>query len=153
MQKITSHTVVFSNGKEENPYGKKSKIIQKCTLSQNQQFITVDDSDCSNTEERVTKLRELVDQLSTKIVLVGSRMGGYVSTVVANSKPVDGLFLIAPALYMPDYAVQEYEPLTKNITVRHGWEDDIIPFNNPFGFVSRSNTLAAMMRTAGFWRL
>ena len=36
-----------------------------------------------------------------RLILVGSSMGGYVSTVASVSLKPAGLFLMAPAFYMP----------------------------------------------------
>ncbi len=64
-------------------------------------------------------------------------MGGYVSMVVANEQPVAGLFLMAPALWMPaeEYTVQSYQPKTANIEITHGVYDDIVPYENSIRFV------------------
>ena len=54
-------------------------------------------------------------------------MGGYVSTVASQSMAVQGLFLMAPALYMPGYAVQEPAPGAPETCVVFGWRDAVIP--------------------------
>jgi predicted esterase YcpF (UPF0227 family) len=131
---MKSLTVIFSHGKEGSPFGTKSKVIKACTLQRGQAFKSIDYSDCSSVEERVVKLKVAINNTKGSVVLVGSSLGGYVSTIVANEFEIDGLFLIAPALYMSDYAIQEYLPLTNHVTVRHGWKDEIIPYENSVRF-------------------
>lgn len=67
-------------------------------------------------------------------MLVGSSMGAYVSTVAAEIIKPKGLFLIAPAFYLPGYARTEFKPTTANIEVFHGWEDDVVPPENAWRF-------------------
>lgn len=133
-------TVIFSHGKEGSPFGAKSKVIKSSTIQRGQAFKSINYSDCNSVEDRVEKLKTSISNTKGSILLVGSSMGGYVSTVVANELEIDGLFLIAPALYMPDYAIQEYSPRTTHITVRHGWNDEIIPFENSIRFSKGNRT-------------
>ena len=59
-------------------------------------------------ETRVAMLdRRLADETSA-VILAGSSMGGYVSTVAASKRPVSGLFLLAPALHMPGCLTGEF---------------------------------------------
>lgn len=77
---------------------------------------------------------ELVKSNNSPIILAGSSMGGYVSTVVSSLIPCTGLFLIAPALYMPNYSVQSYQCNAEAVYLRHGWNDDIIPVEHSIRF-------------------
>lgn len=129
-----SLTVIFSHGKEGCPCGTKANVIKSSTTKGAQVFKSIDYSDCNSVEDRVSKLKKSVVNTKGRIVLVGSSMGGYVSTVVACELKIDGLFLIAPALYMSGYTIQKYSPLTEAIAVRHGWNDEIIPFENAIKF-------------------
>jgi len=51
------------------------------------------------------------------MVLVGSRMGGYVSTVASPQLEVDSLFLMAPAYYLLGYAIQDPAPRATQATI------------------------------------
>ncbi|MDA8693288.1 hypothetical protein N9L92_04430 [Saprospiraceae bacterium] len=126
--------VIFSHGKEGSPYGSKSKIIEEVTNNFNMRFTTVDYTECKDVNERVAKLNKIVSNNQNDLILVGSSMGGYVSAVCSNKYKTSGLFLIAPALYLEGYKIQEYKSKAKNIAVRHGWADDIIPIENSFKF-------------------
>jgi len=60
-------------------------------------------------------------------VLIGSSMGGYVATAAASRVGARGLFLLAPALFMPGYGEYMPDPLPDVPTmIVHGWHDDIV---------------------------
>jgi predicted esterase len=54
-------------------------------------------------------------------------MGGYVSTVVSQTLKPAGLFLMAPAFYMPGYAVQNPQSGAARTCMVFGWQDEVIP--------------------------
>jgi predicted esterase len=61
-------------------------------------------------------------------------MGGHVATAAAAAVNAVGLFVLAPAYYMP-----EYEDLTPQapdipIVIVHGWRDEIVPVENSIRF-------------------
>ena len=72
-----------------------------------------------------------------QLVLVGSSMGGYVSTVASTDLTVAGLFLLAPAFYLPGYAKQDLEPGANKTMIIHGWRDDVVPVQNSITFAQR----------------
>jgi pimeloyl-ACP methyl ester carboxylesterase len=80
--------------------------------------------------DRVAKLIDLGKKLDAPMVLVGSSMGGHVSAAAASELKPRGLFLLAPAFYMPGY--EEYTP--QNVVcptaIVHGWHDAIVPVEN-----------------------
>jgi len=45
-----------------------------------------------------------------------------------------GLFLIAPAFYLPSYQCTEFKPHADRIEVFHGWQDDVVPPENVWRF-------------------
>ena len=126
--------IIFSHGKESGPWG--SKITKLANIGKTQGF-TVDSIDYSgidSPDERVNKLNNYLASETQPYILVGSSMGGYVSLVATQtnqtltqtlSQPI-GLFLLAPALFMPDYQQQTYTTTFNNIEIVHGWSDDII---------------------------
>ena len=59
-------------------------------------------------------------------------MGGYVSLVASEKVNANGVFLLAPALFMPGYQRQIYSGI--NIEIVHGWSDDIILPENSIKF-------------------
>ena len=131
--------VVFSHGKESGPMGSKIQRLMAEAKRFGLNTISVDYRNCAMASERVTLLNDTLKQLDIlpqQIVLVGSSMGGYVSTVVANNLPVAGLFLMAPALWMPaeEYTVQSYQPQTSKVEITHGINDEVVPCENSIRF-------------------
>ena len=131
--------VVFSHGKESGPMGTKIQRLMAEAERFGLNTISVDYRNCAMACERVALLNDTLKQLDTlpqHIVLVGSSMGGYVSTVVANNLPVAGLFLMAPALWMPaeEYTVQSYQPQTSKVEITHGINDEVVPHENSVRF-------------------
>ena len=80
-------------------------------------------------EERVKQLLRW-SRVISKSFLVGSSMGGYVATVAAETLKPKGLFLLAPAFYLPGYRQTDFKPPTDRTLVFHGWRDDIVPPEN-----------------------
>ena len=131
--------IIFSHGKESGPYGSKIKRLMDIAEECNIPSISVDYRECANADKRIALLKDTIIRSgvpSTRIVLVGSSMGGYVSTVVANEMNVAGLFLMAPALWMPaeEYSVQTYHSKTTHIEIIHGLRDDVVPHENSIRF-------------------
>ena len=131
--------VVFSHGKESGPMGSKIQRLMAEAKRFGLNTISVDYRNCAMASERVTLLNDTLKQLDIlpqQIVLVGSSMGGYVSTVVANNLPVAGLFLMAPALWMPaeEYTIQSYQPQTSKVEIIHGINDEVVPCENSIRF-------------------
>lgn len=136
--------IIFSHGKESGPNGKKIQLLSKVASNLGFETDSIDYRGMYDVKERVALLEKtLMDLGEEEVILVGSSMGGYVATVVASKFPVLGLFLMCPALYMEDYDVQTYDVKTKNITIVHGWSDEVIPFNNSikFGLENSANVL------------
>ena len=133
-------TVIFSHGKESGPNGRKINMMRTVAENLGYKTISIDYSNIDDVTSRVSLLEETIDfQRKNDIVLVGSSMGGYVSTVVSNSTNITGLFLLAPALFMKDYPIQNYKPLASKVEIVHGWSDDIIPFENSVRFAKSNN--------------
>ena len=121
--------VYFAHGKESGPWGSKIRHLASIAEANGYEVVSPDYSALPDPEARVKHLLELLSQEpeTSNIVLVGSSMGGYVSTVVASSLPIKGLFLMAPALYIPSYSVQTYDPKSDHVYVVHGEHDEVIP--------------------------
>ena len=133
--------VVFSHGKESGPMGGKIKRLMAEAERYGLKTTSVDYRNCANADERAALLNETIKELDIppqQLILVGSSMGGYVSTVVANSLPVAGLFLMAPALWMPseEYTVQTYQPRASKVEIVHGINDETVPYENSIRFAT-----------------
>jgi alpha/beta superfamily hydrolase len=87
-----------------------------------------------NPELRVQQLLAMDWSGYEEIVLVGSSMGAYVATIAAETLMVKGLFLLAPAFYLPGYTQTEFTPPAERTRVIHGWQDTIVPPENAWRF-------------------
>lgn len=120
--------VVFSHGKESGPWGTKIKTLANVAKQHGYAVDSVDYTGMTNPDERAAKLLDLLQSESQPLILVGSSMGGYVSIVASVSIKCEGLFMLAPALYINGYEQQAFVSKAKHICTVHGNDDDVIPF-------------------------
>lgn len=126
--------VLFAHGKESGPWGSKIKHLASIAERLGAEVLSPDYSDLMDADLRVARLLALPLPTHDRLVLVGSSMGGYVSTVVSRNLKPAGLFLMAPAFYIPGYAVQDPEPVAKKTSVVFGWQDEVIPVEHGIRF-------------------
>lgn len=126
--------VLFAHGKESGPWGSKIQYLASIAERFGAHVLSPDYSDLADPDARVTRLLTLPLPEHDRLVLVGSSMGGYISTVTSQTMKPDALFLMAPAFYMPGYADQDPAPGTDNICIVFGWHDDVIPVEHGFRF-------------------
>ena len=119
--------VLFAHGKESGPWGSKIKHLAAIAERLGAQVLSPDYGDLPDPDARVARLRAMPLPVHDRLVLAGSSMGGYVSTVASQGMAAHGLFLMAPAFYMPGYAVQEPAPGAPATCVVFGWRDAVIP--------------------------
>jgi pimeloyl-ACP methyl ester carboxylesterase len=135
--KPQSPTVIFAHGKESGPQG--GKILAMAEVAQARGLLTrsIDYRGIDDPAARVEKCSQIIETLDVPPVLVGSSMGGYVSTAVAALHPVDCLFLLAPA-----FGIEGYPDITGPncpMEIVHGWRDDIVPCDNSIAFAAASS--------------
>lgn len=126
--------VVFSHGKESGPWGRKISSLAEVARSEGYEAHSVDYRGIDDPRRRVAKLVEFSKELSGDLVLVGSSLGGYVAVASASLLHARGVFLMAPALYIPGLPELRQSVLDCPATVVHGWRDDIIPFDHSVRF-------------------
>jgi len=129
-----SKIVVYNHGMNSIPWGEKALALAAVAKRQGYEFQSPDYRPGNDPELRVQQLLALDLSGYRQIVLVGSSMGAYVATVAAEIIRPQGLFLIAPAFYLPGYARTEFKPETTNIQVFHGWQDEVVPPENAWRF-------------------
>ncbi len=129
-------TVVFSHGKESGPWGSKITTLSNVAKDMGFAVESIDYRDLDCPEDRLERLKETITQKGNDVILVGSSMGGYVSLAAASEVSARGVFLMAPALYMPKYKVQNY-PYDGYVSVVHGWNDDVIPIENSMKYAQQ----------------
>jgi alpha-beta hydrolase superfamily lysophospholipase len=130
--------VYFAHGKESGPDGSKIRVLSDIALARGFQVESLDYRGMEDPDARVDKLlsRATEDPHET-LVLVGSSMGAYVSTVASTALRPAGLFLLAPALYLHGYANQDPAPGAGLTAVVHGWHDEVVPVDNAIRFARR----------------
>jgi pimeloyl-ACP methyl ester carboxylesterase len=123
-------TVVFSHGKESGPWG--SKILAMAEVAKAAGFAveSVDYQGMDDPVARVAKLLAVAPGYAKPLMLVGSSMGGHVSAVAAAPLKVRGLFLLAPAFYMPGFERHTPRDIPCASSIVHGWQDEIVPVEN-----------------------
>ena len=134
-------TVVFAHGRESGPWGTKIRALAKVAEQRGCRVVSRDDSDNRDPELRVTRLVDEVKAIEGPVVLVGSSMGGYVATVASQVLRPVGLFLMAPAFGLPGYANQTPLPISRELTVVHGWDDDVAPLEPVLAFAKQHQAM------------
>lgn len=130
--------VLFAHGKESGPWGGKIRHLADIAQRHGAAVLSPDYSDLLSPADRVRRLEGLELPARSKLVLVGSSMGGFVSVAAAARLRPDGLFLMAPAVGMPTYP--EPAPLpepTPPLCLVLGWRDDVIPVDTGIEFARR----------------
>lgn len=127
-------TIVFSHGQESGPWGTKIRAMAERARGLGCAVDSVDYQGIADPSGRVSKLVEECAHIDDKLILVGSSMGGHVATAAAERLGAAGLFVLAPAYYMPGYEELTPVPPSIPICLVHGWHDDIVPVENSIRF-------------------
>ncbi|MGB5490609.1 MAG: alpha/beta fold hydrolase [Woeseiaceae bacterium] len=127
-------TVVFSHGQESGPWGTKIRSMAERAKSLGCSVESIDYQGIADPSERVLKLVSECRDIEDRLILVGSSMGGHVATAAAEELRAVGLFVLAPAYYMPGYEALTPTPPSLPICLVHGWHDDIVPVENSIRF-------------------
>jgi len=122
--------VVFSHGKGSGPWGNKITAMAEMAKSEGFEVESVDYQGIEDPAERVNRLLTFCKDLRGSLVLVGSSLGGHVATTASRLLQARGLFLLAPAFYMPGYEQHTPKPAECPMTIVHGWRDDVVPVEN-----------------------
>ena len=130
--------VCFSHGKESGPWGTKIAAMADLARDRGLDVESIDYRGMDDPAARVAKLVAHCAPLGRPLVLVGSSMGGHVAAAASAQLPdVRGLFLIAPAFFIPGYEALTPEPRAGQITIVHGWRDDVVPAANSIRFAAQ----------------
>jgi len=124
----------FIHGKESGPGGSKLAALSSVALDDGWQ---VSHLDYSHTTDPIVRLEQLLTACSGEerpLLLVGSSMGGWVAAEAAERLGVRGVFLIAPAVYTAGYPNQEPLVRGERTEIVHGWNDEVIPYENAVRF-------------------
>lgn len=134
------YQVIFSHGKESGPWGTKIKRLAATAQALGCSVESVDYTDTMDPDARAARLQQhLQGRDLDKVILVGSSMGGYVALQAAKTSPVRAVFVLAPAIFMPGYEHTAPSERIENLTMVHGWNDDIIPVEHSIRFAGEQH--------------
>jgi predicted esterase len=126
--------VYFSHGQESGPWGTKIRAMAETVKALGCRAESVDYQGMADPTARVKKLIAECRGVREPMILVGSSMGGHVATAAAQKVNAAGLFVLAPAYYMPEF--EDLTPAAPDIpiVIVHGWRDDVVPVDNSIRF-------------------
>jgi alpha/beta superfamily hydrolase len=124
---------LFSHGKDSEPWNEKNLCLAEVAKQQAYAVESIDYRNTNNPSERLKMLLAFDLSAYQNVVLIGSSMGGYISTVASPIIKPQGLFLLAPAFYLRGYPETEFQPPVNTFVV-HGWQDEIVPVENAWRF-------------------
>ncbi len=127
-------TVIFSHGQESGPWGTKIRAMADTVRALGCDADSIDYQGMRDPADRVGKLQNACRAIDDRLILVGSSMGGHVATAAARQVGAVGLFVLAPAYYMPGYEAHTPDAPAIPIAIVHGWRDDVVPVENSFRF-------------------
>ena len=130
-------TVIFSHGQESGPWGSKIKAMAATVQDLGCAADSIDYRGITDPTDRVQKLVAECRNIEDSLLLVGSSIGGHVATAGAQSLNAIGLFVLAPAYFMPGYEQLTPDAPDMPICIVHGWHDDIVPVENSFRFAQQ----------------
>ncbi len=136
---MTMPAVYFSHGQESGPWGSKITAMSATVKKLCCRAESVDYKGMADQTERVDKLIAECANTEEPLVLVGSSMGGHVATAAAGQVGAVGLFVLAPAFYMPGYESLTPPAPDMPIVIVHGWNDDVVPVENSIRFAKECN--------------
>jgi alpha/beta superfamily hydrolase len=126
---MTQPIVIFSHGKDSEPWGSKITALAECARARGYRAESVDYRDVEDPLARVNRLLAFARGLPPA-VLVGTSLGGHVAAAASIELRARGLFLMAPAFYMPGFEQYTPTPADCPISIVHGWCDEIVPVAN-----------------------
>lgn len=137
--------ICFSHGKESGPWGTKIRALADIAREEGWEVESLDYQGIEDPRERVAKLAAFCRGRPAPIALAGSSMGGFVAAAVAAELPARGLFLMAPAFYVPGYEQYVPPPPTCPVTIVHGWRDDVVPWEGSVRYAETARARLALI--------
>jgi alpha/beta superfamily hydrolase len=128
--------IVFSHGQDGVPWGLKIAAMAQVARRYQVQVESVDYATL-DAPACVARLHDVCRQLNPEgdpMILVGSSLGAHVATAVSSRVATRGLYLLAPAFFMPGFEQYTPQPAACPITIVHGWNDATVPVENSIRF-------------------
>jgi pimeloyl-ACP methyl ester carboxylesterase len=127
--------IILSHGKESGPNASKIARLDQIAAIRGHSCERPDYGTEATAGTRLAQLHGRIDASAdpTDIVLIGSSMGAYISAMASVTKPVRGLFLMAPPVFF-----RGLEPALRlqcaHVTIVHGWADELIDSSEVIAF-------------------
>lgn len=131
---MTRGLVHFMHGKESGPAGAKIAALAEVARARGWDTRALDYAHTTDPAARLAQLLQACAGVAAPLVLAGSSMGGWVAAEAAAQAGAHGVFLLAPALYMPGYPSQAPQVPAARTEIVHGWDDEVIPCENAIRF-------------------
>ena len=132
--------IVFSHGKDGEPWGPKIVAMADVAKRHGLQVDSIDYRGMDDPAARVAKAHAYCAALQAPFILVGSSLGGHVAASVSAHVAPLGMFLLAPAFFMKGFEQYTPTPAQCPIEIVHGWRDDIVPVENSIKFAGLYRT-------------
>lgn len=143
---MSAGTVVFSHGKDSEPWGTKILALAAVARGLGWQVESVDYRGIDSVEGRLAKLLDACSGLGSRDdrspgpVLVGSSLGGFLAAAASLPVRARGLFLMAPAFELPGLPPTPAVARCPTVVV-HGWRDDVVPVEKGLSFARAQQAL------------
>ena len=142
---MTAKQVCFSHGQESGPWGTKIRVMAETAKTAGWSVESLDYRGMQDPVARAEKLATWCRDQTIAPVLVGSSMGGFVALSAAARVGARGLFMLAPALYLPGYEAHLPEPPACPTIIVHGWRDDVVPWEGSVRYGARSRARLVLL--------
>lgn len=130
--------VCFAHGSESGPWGTKIRVLAEIARGRGWTVESLDYQGLDDAQARVARLADHCRRYGQPMALAGSSMGGFVAATVAAQLPMRGLFLMAPAFFVPGYEPFVPPPPGCAVAIVHGWRDDVVPWESSVRYAARS---------------
>lgn len=129
-------SVIFSHGQESGPWGTKIRAMADRVSAKGCYADSIDYQGMPDPGARVQRCIEHCADAAGPLILVGSSMGGHVAMAAAAATGAAGVFVLAPAFFMPGF--EELTPPAPELPIEivHGWRDDVVPHENSIRFAA-----------------
>jgi pimeloyl-ACP methyl ester carboxylesterase len=141
---VSNNSVYFSHGKDSRPWSTKIRVCAEVAEAMGFNTFSPDYRGMDDPQQRIQHLLQSVIHTGGKRVLVGSSMGAYVSIAASAEVNPDGLFVVAPAVYLPLPGCNDVVPNSPIVEVVHGWRDAVVPPENALRFAREFSTTLHM---------
>lgn len=133
--------IFLSHGRRSRPDSPNMSKLSAISTAHGHHAESIDYTDLDDGDPRAERLTAIVESQTEPFCLVGASMGGYASMIAAtaaNLELLKGIFLIAPALYLPRYGRQEIATNLPNIEIIHGWHDDVVIYEHSIRYARQA---------------